>query len=608
MSSLNEIKVVNNFIVREFGDEELQLDAIESFKLLKDNLEIGIRTSVEFGNYKVNLRNSSESNRACLEFELVHRGTRYKLEKFDPSREYFVTSEIWFPIDLGEIEELSSLFEECGLSEVNSLNISQALYISVQSARLDCDFTSSWTLKNFTKSDLYDTATLVRAEPFDYQIAGFNWLSSLSEIEVGGILGDEMGLGKTLQAIMLLENEIRAGSTPNLVVCPPALTENWRREIAKFIGRMAYTHQGPDRTYDLEILKTKDIVIVSYDTLRRDRQLFSQVEWNVIAADEAQYIKNSTSERSISIKMLRKKMGLAITGTPIETSLSDIWSLSDFTIPGVLGDQKWFKTTFEDDLEDAIRIRALIKPLILRRRVMEVARDLPSVIKIEVPIVLSPELLEEYRVVKNQKIEGMGSALKIAGELRQLCCHIRKQGFEKEIIDTTGKFEYLETALPQLFEEGLKCIIFSPYTITTEYLANWLHSKYGNIFVDTIYGATKDKQNVVDELTKSASPGVLVINPKAGGVGLNITAANHVFHFSPDWNPAVLDQANARAYRRGQDRPVTIHNLFYSETIEERMIERVNLRRSLSETALLGTDVGPTFEELRAAIERDPGL
>jgi SNF2 family DNA or RNA helicase len=461
-------------------------------------------------------------------------------------------------------------------------------------------------MNEFPEQDSFDPSSLIRVEPFAYQSVGYNWLRSLREIEVGGILGDEMGLGKTLQAIMLFESEIRNKRTPNLVVCPPSLTENWRREIAKFIGRLAYTHQGADRLFDVELLKKREIVIVSYDTLRRDRQLFSQLNWNVIAADEAQYIKNPASERSISVKMLPKKMGLAITGTPIETSLRDIWSISDFTIPGVLGDQGWFKRAFEDDLEGANRIRALVKPLILRRRVMEVAQDLPNVIKLEVPIMLSPALLNEYRQIRNQEISGMGEALRIAGELRQLCCHIQKLDSKKEVVDISGKFEYLDDTLPQLFSEGLKSIVFSPYTLTTEFLAKWLKDRFGEIFVGIIYGATKDKQHIVDEFTKSSSPGVLVINPKAGGVGLNITAANHVFHFAPDWNPAVLDQANARAYRRGQDRPVTIHNLFYSETIEERMIERVNMRRALSEAALLGTDVGPTFEELRAAIERDP--
>jgi SNF2 family DNA or RNA helicase len=604
---MKDVIQVENFIIQKSGIGPIRLDANASFKLLNEHPEMGIRTSVALAHFKVKMKNLLNSPQAILEFELVHAGVTYKIDKFIKEREYFVTEDLWFAIDPAENQELNDLFNECGIDFQDSLTISQALHVSVQSARLSCDFVNSWTMTEFPQQDLTDHSSLVRVEPFNYQSVGFTWLRSLREIQVGGILGDEMGLGKTLQAIMLFESEIRNGRTPNLLVCPPSLTENWRREIAKFIGRLAYTHQGADRLFDVELLKKREIVIVSYDTLRRDRQMFSQINWNVIAADEAQYIKNPASERSVSIKMLPKKMGLAITGTPIETSLRDIWSISDFTIPGVLGDQGWFKSAFEDDLDGANRIRALVKPLILRRRVMEVARDLPNVIKLEVPIILSPTLLNDYREVKNQNISGMGEALRIAGELRQLCCHIQRLDAKKEVVDISGKFEYLNDTLPQLFSDGLKSIVFSPYTITTEFLAEWLKEKFGEIFVGKIYGATRDKQHIVDEFTKSISPGVLVINPKAGGVGLNITAANHVFHFAPDWNPAVLDQANARAYRRGQDRPVTIHNLFYSETIEERMIERVNMRRALSETALLGTDVGPTFEELRAAIERDPG-
>ena len=595
----------NYFLIENSGRME-RADALTSFNFIKSQGSLGIRLNVDYANFEVVLFGSAEDMKIHLSFKLTHNGKIFDLQNFDPEREYYVDDENWFPIDPGELEELKELMSECAVSTFNDLTVSQALYLSVQSARLVCSFKNEWKLDDLQVPISDDALNLVKATPFPYQVLGFKWLSSLRNVSVGGILGDEMGLGKTLQAIMLIESEIRLRRTPNLIVCPPSLTENWKREIAKFVGRMSYTHQGSDRIFDLNALKIKDIVIVSYDTLRRDRQLFAQVDWNVIAADEAQYIKNASSERSVSIKMLPKKMGLAITGTPIETSLTDIWSISDFTIPGVLGSQKWFKSTFEDDLEDASRIRTLIKPLILRRKVMEVATDLPKIIKRDVPISLSGELLEEYMSIRKQEIGGMGDALRIAGELRQVCCHIQKIEGQKRIFDISGKFEYLGDALPQIFANNLKAIIFTPYTVTTEYLAKWLRENFGGIFVEIVYGATKDKQNVVDEFTNAPLPGVLVINPRAGGVGLNITAANHVFHFAPDWNPAILDQANARAFRRGQDRPVTIHNLFYSGSIEEQMMDRVNLRRVLSETALEGTDVGPTLEELRSAIEKVP--
>ena len=600
--------ILENYLLIENSGRMERADALASFNFIKSQTPLGIRLNVDFANFEVVLFESVDGSQIQLSFKLVHHGKIFYLSSFDPEREYYVDDENWFPIDPGELEELRDLMSECAVSNYNNLTVSQALYISVQSARLVCKFQNEWKLEDLPVPADDDFLDLVKIKPFPYQVLGFKWLTSLRNVSVGGILGDEMGLGKTLQAIMLIESEVRARRTPNLIVCPPSLTENWKREIAKFVGRMSYTHQGSDRIFDLTALKAKDIVIISYDTLRRDRQFFAQVNWNVIAADEAQYIKNASSERSLSIKMLPKKMGLAITGTPIETSLTDIWSISDFTIPGVLGSQKWFKSTFEDDLEDASRIRSLIKPLILRRRVMDVAADLPDIIKRDVPITLSGELLDEYMSLTKQEISDMGEALRIAGELRQACCHIQKIDGRKEILDISGKFEYLVDALTQIFANGLKAIIFSPYTFTTEYLAKWLKENFGGIYVEIIYGATKDKQKVVDEFTNAPLTGVLVINPRAGGVGLNITAANHVFHFAPDWNPAILDQANARAFRRGQERPVTIHNLFYSGTIEEQMMDRVNLRRVLSETALEGTDVGPTLEELRRAIGKVPEI
>ena len=605
---MNRFAISNNYLLIENSDQFEKAKAQESFDFIKSQPSLGIRLNVNFGSYQVFLFESNDDMKIHIGFKLIHNGNIFDLEDFSSERDYYVDNENWFPIDPGEIEELKELFLECSINSFNDLTVSQALYVSVQSARLGCSFENKWNLHNLTPIMDEGNTDLVRVTPFPYQVSGFNWLSSLRNVSVGGILGDEMGLGKTLQAIMLIESEVRLKRIPNLIVCPPSLTENWKREIAKFVGRMSYTHKGSDRIFDLGSLKNTAIVIVSYDTLRRDRQLFAQVNWNVVAADEAQYIKNASSERSVSVKMLPKKMGLAITGTPIETSLSDIWSISDFTIPGVLGSQKWFKRTFEDDIEDASRIRTLIKPLILRRKVMEVAADLPEIIKRDVPINFSSVLLDDYISIKKQEILGMGDALRIAGELRQACCHIQIVKGRKEIVDISGKFEYLHDSLLQIFATGLKAIIFSPYTITTEYLARWLKDSFGGIFVEVIYGATKDKQDVVDDFTNSPLPGVLVINPRAGGVGLNITAANHVFHFAPDWNPAILDQANARAFRRGQDRPVTIHNLFYSGSIEEEMMERINLRRILSETALEGTDLGPTLDELRRAIEKDPEI
>ena len=202
---MSQFKIINHFVVDDSDAEIRTLDATESFEFLRNHPEMGIKTSVEFGHFKVVLENLPNSSGAQLSFELVHNNRSFHLENFDYQREYFVADGLWFPIDLGEIEELRELFNESKVDFSSPISISQALKLSVQSKRLNCEFVSLWSLNEFPKLVNDDHSSIVRAVPFPYQVTGFDWLCSLREISVGGILGDEMGLGKTLQAIMLIE-------------------------------------------------------------------------------------------------------------------------------------------------------------------------------------------------------------------------------------------------------------------------------------------------------------------------------------------------------------------------------------------------------------------
>lgn len=549
------------------------------------------------------------TGQSTLNAKIVSRNEQIEIEAIHENLDHVCTENLWLPVERHSLNEVLELLAEAGIDNLGPLDYSQELFIAVQGKRLSTPIIVS-ALPKREQKEIKVIPALINATPYPYQVEGFHWLTWLSSAGVGGILGDEMGLGKTLQIIMLLEHELTSHQVPNLIVCPPSLMENWRREIERFIGRKALIHHGNQRIFDRETFLTSEVVITSYDAVRRDELILGQIQWNVIALDEAQYIKNESSQRHAAVKKLNKKIGIAVSGTPIENHLSDLWALADFVIPGVLGSSDWFLKSFNDDEASARALRDIVSPIILRRRVFEVAKDLPPVtmkpVAIEMPIGLATEYVE---CIKSNKIE-KGGVFALISKLRQICCHILEDNQTSVIEQNFGKFEYLFVTLEELFANGNKAIIFAPFTTIIRDLEKWFQEKFPTNQIHTLFGETPifERQNVVDKFTSDANPGILIMNPKAGGVGLNITTANHVIHFAPDWNPAVMDQASARSFRRGQLLPVTIHNLFYTESVEEYMYERLNSKRELSEIALEDTSSMPSVDELMKVLERLPNV
>lgn len=531
-----------------------------------------------------------------------------ELKSINDCPSYLIDGKAWIPISPGSIAEASELLLEVDVRELGRISVHQAMYLFLHGRRIRPAIRHDWDYSIVTAPSELTPVPLISVTPYPYQKLGFEWLSWLKSAGVGGLLGDEMGLGKTLQVIMLLQQEIGLGNFPNLVVCPPSLLENWRREVSRFIGADVYIHQGNNRRFDRENFEKQKIVVVSYDAVRRDYLYLKQVNWNVIAVDEAQYIKNPESQRAISLMQLPKKMGVAVTGTPIENSLDDLWSLMNFSCEGLLGSREWFRSTFEDSTESLNDLRKMIKPLILRRRVTEVLKDLPAINIQDIPISLPAEMLEEYLSVDISQSRSFTDAFRRISKQRKISNHLSDSPVTNYFSNRRGKLEYLQDILYELEQSNSKAIIFAPYTKTINELVRWSQLKFQHSFVESIYGATAigDRQTIVDRFTTHEGFGVLIMNPKAGGVGLNITTANHVFHFSPDWNPAVIDQANSRVYRLGQTKPVTVHNLFYVGSIEEYMLERLERKRALSEDTLKNTSMTPTLQELNEALKRRP--
>lgn len=445
----------------------------------------------------------------------------------------------------------------------------------------------------------------LKGDLYPYQARGVQWMQSALDVSGGVILADEMGLGKTIQIISLLLLDPPETDAPALIVCPTTLISNWVREIGKFApGLSVLVHRGPRRGGIYRYLQEQQIVIVTYDTLVNDISIFSAFEWSYVVCDEAQAIKNPDSKRRQAVDRVPRRRCIPMTGTPVENSLVDLWSLTDFAIPGLLGSREDFELRFPDEEQSARVLNEITDPIVLRRRVSDVANDLPDRIDIDLPLELGEDLAVHYRRIRQETLRRypIGGALVATGQLQIFCAHpwLRTEltgsadwedSVELEQLPDvsilTPKLERTVELLREAFDNDRKVLIFAVFNGCAELICKVCRG-FPDHYWGTVNGATpqEDRQGIVDEFSAHEGPGVLVLNPRAAGTGLNITAATVVIHYTPVWNPAVEVQASARAHRIGQDQPVTVYRLFYEQTVEEVMIERSAWKRELGNEAV----------------------
>lgn len=434
----------------------------------------------------------------------------------------------------------------------------------------------------------------LNADLYPYQAEGVGFLQLVAAQGIGCVLADEMGLGKTLQVIALLQHERNLGHGPSLVVAPATLLENWRRELKQFAPTLSvHIHAGADRPGIVGRIAGADVVVVSYETAIRDEPMLSTVRWNIVALDEAQNIKNPVAQRSTVVKRLPRRVSIAVTGTPLENRLADLWSIIDFALPGLLGDIRSFRREYEEVVEDASRLGQLVAPVILRRLVLEVAKDLPEKIEIPQPLLMPLSLARAYEDLRLRVLEEYGPAggMVATTKLRMLCAQPRLvTTWLPDLFEEMPKMVRLLEILEEVFAAGERALVFSTYQATADLLKAEFSERYPGGFFRVIDGrvAVPNRQPIIDEFFSSGTFGALFLNPKAAGAGLNITAANHVIHFNPEWNPALTDQATARAYRRKQSRPVTVHYLYFLGTVEEVIVNRAAFKRELAGEAVMG--------------------
>lgn len=443
------------------------------------------------------------------------------------------------------------------------------------------------------------------AELRDYQVEGYRWLARLSRWGVGGVLADDMGLGKTVQTLGVLLD--RADQGPALVVAPTSVGENWARETARFAPDLSpHSYREHDRQHLIDTASAGDLVIVSYQLLQRDAERFANRDWHTLVLDEAQFIKNAATKTSQAIRAIRADWRIGLSGTPLENHLGELWSLFRTLSPGLLGSWDRFRTRFAEPIQrhqDEQRrqsLAGLVRPFILRRTKSAVLTELPERTEVTLLAELSPEERQRYEDARLTAIAELSGSAPSNGDgeqrfrtlawltkLRQLACHPRlvDKGWRKG----SAKLRLFMETVEELREGGHRALVFSQFVRHLELVRAALEER--GIAYQYLDGSTPaaERQRQIDAFQDGEGE-FFLISLKAGGTGLNLTAANYVIHLDPWWNPAVEDQATDRAHRIGQERAVTVYRLVSKGTIEEQIIELHANKRELVANVLGGTD------------------
>jgi non-specific serine/threonine protein kinase len=438
-----------------------------------------------------------------------------------------------------------------------------------------------------------------------YQLAGFQWFGFLKEFGLGGCLADDMGLGKTIQtlALLLCEKEQAVSRRASLLVVPTSLLFNWQREARTFApALLIMTYHGHDRKrYRKGDFDLADVVLTTYGTVQREIELFAAMTFNYVILDEAQAIKNPLSQTAKSIRRLTSLYRLALSGTPVENSLSELWSLFAFLNPGMLGPYSRYAASFirpieKEKSEARITVlRDLTHPCILRRTKGQVAKELPPKTEVIIKVPLLPRQRSLYEMTRDAcrasimrviDDQGLGQSrlhvLQALTRLRQICCHplLVDPSFKGD----SGKFEAFEELVENVVAEKHKALVFSPFVSALDLIRKRLRGRA--IRCEYLTGQTADRRIPVDAFQTDPDIPLMLISLKAGGVGLNLTAADYVILFDPWWNPAVENQAADRAYRIGQTRPVFVYKLIAQDSVEERVLELQKAKSELVDALL----------------------
>ena len=542
-------------------------------------------------------------------------------------------------LDTGAVEELNQVLLDCEPDQADGgyrINERQAGYLAGSLSRMGFENVAApqdWKSRaqaqtGETRLDpppLGDLEDILRP----YQKHGVGWLNFLRKNRFGGILADEMGLGKTLQTLALLRAAAQDSATndrrPSLIICPTSLVANWIAEAARFTPELkSLKLHGPNRHGEFHRIPEVDLVVTSYALARRDLDDYRKHEFDTVVLDEAQHIKNRQTQNAKAVKAVRSRNRLVLTGTPMENSVLDLWSIFDFLMPGYLGSAKDFRDRYElpltrdKDAKIQARLARRLRPFILRRLKADVAKDLPEKIEQVSYCDLTSQQASVYEQIlsssrqeilkadeKQGAAKGRMIALQALLRLRQICCDLRLLNLpETNEEDASAKFDLFFELLEEAIDGGHRILVFSQFVSMLHLLRERLDAE--EIPFCQLDGSTRNRQEVVDKFQKDPTIPVFLISLKAGGTGLNLTGADTVVHFDPWWNPAVEDQATDRAHRIGQRNVVTSYKLIARDTVEEKILHLQQRKRDIAK-GMLGDETAFTeslsWDEIKSLFE-----
>lgn len=516
----------------------------------------------------------------------------------------------WVSIGPGDVERARRLWHRR-----QELTLREALVVvgdgKVEGVEIDSIQAEGWLAALFGHQGRASAPTPappgLRAQLRPYQARGLAWLMTMRRAGLGALLADDMGLGKTLQ-VLAAELAARAEKPklgPTLVVCPASVATNWRMEATKFTPDLRVViHHGPERAKGRAFeaqAKRHDVVVTTYALLLRDLEHLGRVPWSNLVLDEAQNIKNPSSQQAQAARQLEAPMRTTMTGTPVENRLTELWSIYQFLNPGYLGSLYDFRRTYAmpveryGDAHAAAKVARLVRPFLLRRLKTDpaIAGDLPEKFESTTYVPLTREQATLYegvvrdalaRIEQASGIERRGIVLSMLMRLKQVCnhpAHFLADGSRLE--GRSGKLERLCEMLEEALGEGDRCLLFTQYREMGDLLQQHLSRRFGSI--PFLHGGTPrtDRDRMVAEFQREGGPPIFLLSLKAGGTGLNLTAANRVFHFDRWWNPAVEDQATDRAFRIGQKRRVQVHKFVCAGTLEEKIDAALGQKRALAD-------------------------
>jgi hypothetical protein len=602
-----------NYYIKQAGDgwKFVEKDDMNFFKIVEEPFKL--KADVQFcenstDGFEISLYGQVGEDKINFDdiYETIQNGEKYSRVRSlgfveYPAQDIYAMMRSFNSFDVyrnNENKFIVKTYRAGLLSELENLGVELVL---------SDEFANFWKqMSTFSTAEDVTFPTAIKAEPREYQSKGFSWLWFMYKYGLNGILADDMGLGKTLQALTLLQKAKDVdGDLPTLVICPTSVVFNWESEIQKFAPELTCLKlSGTERKQLFKEIPNYDIVITSYALVRRDIEKLKKINFRYVILDESQNIKNALSQTAQAVKKLNAQHKLALSGTPIENKLEELWSVFDFLMPGFMFSISEFNFRYVNPIMERAdktvekRLKMQIYPFILRRMKRDVAKDLPDKVENISYCELTPEQRDFYLDVLDSTKEELFKSIEQNGleksrmsifsallRLRQICCHPRL--YDKENVKgvmQSGKFEHLKEMLEEIISEGHRVLLFSQFVDMLELVKDWLEREA--IPYEYLTGKTKDRQGAVERFNNNDSIPIFLVSLKAGGTGLNLTGADYVIHYDPWWNPAVEDQATDRAYRIGQKKKVFVYRLITKNTVEEKIQKLKQVKRNLVDSVI----------------------